>query len=228
MKRSEVNAALVWARALLEKHGFRLPAIASFSMDDWKQRYEDTALVRQLKLGWDITDYGLDDFANVGGVLYTIRNGDLKDPSLGVPYAEKVILLAPGQRLPVHFHFSKTEDIINRGGGVLWLELYNSLPDESIDRETDVKVRIDGIPHTFKPGERVLIQPGESITLTPYLYHTFGALETAGDLIVGEVSSINDDDVDNRFNPVLPRFAPIEEDEAPILPLCNEYDRLLP
>lgn len=227
MKRSEVNAALTWAKELLERHSFKLPAFAYWTMDEWKANVQPSELVRRLKLGWDISDYGLDQFEKVGGVLFTIRNGDLKDSSAGVPYAEKVILIAPGQRLPVHFHFSKTEDIINRGGGVLWLELYNSLPDESIDRETDVFVRIDGIPHTFKAGERILIQPGESITLTPYLYHTFGALETAGDLIVGEVSSINDDDVDNRFNPVLPRFAPIEEDEAPLLPLCNEYQSLL-
>jgi len=45
--------------------------------------------------------------------------------------------------------------------------------------------------------------------------------------VVGEVSSVNDDNVDNRFNPTMPRFGEIEEDEPVVYPLCNEYEKLL-
>lgn len=225
MKRSQVNEALTWARETLEKHNFKLPEFAYWNMDEWRANASRIDTIKKVMMGWDITDYGLDDYRNCGGVLFTIRNGDQKDQSIGVPYAEKLIILEDGQCLPTHFHFSKTEDIINRFGGVLWLKLYNSNPDESIDYDTDVVVRIDGIEHTFKAGEEIHIQPGCSITLDPFLYHTFGALKGAGDLVVGEVSSINDDSVDNRFNPELPRFSDIVEDQPPLLPLCNEYDR---
>lgn len=30
-----------------------------------------------------------------------------------------------------HFHWFKTEDIINRGGGNVLIRVYNSLPDEA-------------------------------------------------------------------------------------------------
>ena len=33
-------------------------------------------------------------------------------------YAEKLIMLKEGQRAPMHFHWKKSEDIINRGGEI--------------------------------------------------------------------------------------------------------------
>ena len=227
MKRSQINNALKWANQLLDKHGFKLPEYAYWTVDEWRKNKARLDTVRAVMLGWDVTDYGLDDYDNVGGVLYTIRNGDLNDKSLGALYAEKFILLWPGQKLPTHFHTMKTEDIINKAGGVLWLKLYNAKNNDDIDYETDVNAYMDGIRHTFKAGELVKVYPGQSITLTPRMYHTFGALEGEGDLIVGEVSSINDDNTDNHFNPSLPRFSQVEEDEEILLPLCNEYDRIL-
>ena len=110
---------------------------------------------------------------------------------------------------------------------MLALKLYNSKEDESIDYESDVTVYMDGIRHTVKAGETITVPVGCSITLTPYMYHNFWALEGKGDLVVGEVSSVNDDNVDNRFNPVLPRFGDIEEDEEAVYPLCNEYEHLI-
>ncbi len=59
------------------------------------------------------------------------------------------------------------EDIINRGGGNLVMELY--MGNEKGDLiEQDVRVSIDGVLKTFKAGDRVIIGPGESITLKPY------------------------------------------------------------
>ena len=227
MKRSEVNAAIKWAKDFLKKENIALPEFADWTIDDWIKNKDKVTMIRKTMLGWDVTDYGLNTFGALGGVLFTVRNGDQKDQNIGVPYAEKYILLAEGQRLPVHFHFSKTEDIINRAGGVLALKLYMAKADESIDMKSDVIVYTDGIKRVVKPGALITVPVGGSITLTPYMYHEFWALEGEGDLVVGEVSSVNDDHIDNRFNPELPRFGGIEEDEETIYPLCNEYEKLL-
>lgn len=224
MRRSEINTAIKWAKELLAEYKINLPAFAYWSAQEWRDNKNKIDTVRKVMLGWDVTDYGLDDFKRIGGVLFTIRNGDQEDRAIGVPYAEKYILLEDGQGLPTHFHYSKTEDIINRAGGVLALKLYNAKEDESIDYDNDVEVYMDGISYLVRPGEIVTVPVGSSITLTPYMYHAFWALEGKGDLVVGEVSSVNDDNVDNRFNPVLPRFGEIVEDEPAIHPLCNEYD----
>ena len=58
--------------------------------------------------------------------LYTVRNGLMDNPAVGVPYCEKYILMREGQRLPKHYHVYKTEDIINRAGGVLEVMLWNA------------------------------------------------------------------------------------------------------
>lgn len=223
MKRSDVNAAIEWAKKLLKDNQIGLPEFSEWKRNDWINNSDTTEMIRKTMLGWDVTDYGLNDFAKIGGVLFTVRNGDQKDSSIGVPYAEKYILLRDGQALPTHFHFSKTEDIINRAGGILALKLYNAKEDESIDHESDVEVYMDGIKHTVKAGETITVNTGCSISLTPYMYHSFWALEGKGDLVVGEVSAINDDNIDNKFSPELPRFTDIEEDEPAVHILCNEY-----
>lgn len=76
--------------------------------------------MKKVMQGWDVTDFGSDDFAHTGAVLFTIRNGDLYDPDTGVPYCEKVIVFDSTEKqvIPLHFHNNKTEDIINRGNGI--------------------------------------------------------------------------------------------------------------
>ena len=130
------------------------------------------------------------------------------------------------QKLPNHYHLQKTEDIINRAGGILVIRVFNSLPDGSVDREGDVRILTDGIESTVPAGTDVEIRPGNSMTIYPGLYHLFTAKPGCGDLIVGEVSSINDDRTDNYFEIPRPRFIPVEEDTETLVPLCNEYDRL--
>jgi D-lyxose ketol-isomerase len=223
MKRSQINNAIKWALDLFDANNIRLPEFGYWKMDDWKAHKDDLETIKHVMLGWDITDYGLNNYDNLGGVLFTVRNGDQKDASIGVPYAEKYILLKDGQSLPTHFHFTKTEDIINRANGVLAMKLYNALPDYEIDYKTPVTVYCDGIKRMYEAGETIKIRPGSSISLTRYMYHKFWALEGEGDLICGEVSSVNDDNVDNHFYEKLPRFSAPEEDEPALLPLCNEY-----
>ena len=124
-----------------------------------------------------------------------------------------------------HFHWYKTEDIINRGGGNVLIRVYNSKPDESIDYESDVTVHTDGRTYTVPAGTQIRLTPGESIFVTQYLYHDFEVEPGTGPVLLGEVSQCNDDAHDNRFNPPMGRFPAIEEDEPPYRLLCTEYPK---
>lgn len=222
MKRSEINRALAWAENLLESNNIRLPRLAYMTPEELRAQGEKLETVKSVMLGWDITDFGTNDFDAVGAVLFTVRNGLLDKPSVGVPYCEKYILMKPGQRLPKHYHVFKTEDIIVRAGGTLKVNLWNTDKDGN-ELDTDVHVFMDGFEQVFKAGEDILVTKGNSISLTPGMAHIFGPLESTGDLIVGEVSKVNDDNTDNYFLEPTSRFADIEEDEKPVHLLCNEY-----
>lgn len=225
MKRSEINRSILRAMELLEENKLRLPAFAYWKLPEWRERKEKLENLRKLMLGWDVTDFGSGAFEQTGAVLFTIRNGSPEDSKLGTPYAEKLIFLLHDteQQIPFHFHRVKTEDIINRSDGILMLELYNSTPDGGLDREREICVKMDGVTHTFAPGVVVEVEKGASITLEPGLHHRFWAKKGAGDLVAGEVSSINDDRTDNVFLNPGNRFASVEEDEPVLIPLCNEY-----
>ena len=224
MKRSEVNAQVRWAKELLESAHFRLPDMAYWTMDEYRRHREDLRDVRTLMLGWDITDFGTDDYEKTGAVLYTVRNGSLVTPEIGVPYCEKLILMHPGQRLPCHYHVYKTEDIICRAFGPLEIRLWNT--DESGKAmETPVQFVMDGMHRTVEAGEPFRITVGNSVTLTPGMAHIFGPAG-GNPVVAGEVSRVNDDTTDNYFLEKTARFAEIEEDEEMLVPLCNEYDRV--
>ena len=221
MKRSQVNAALTWAKELLAKNNIHLPEYAYWDMDTWKANKDRLDTVRSVMLGWDITDFGTGDFDRIGSVLYTVRNGKMDDADVGVPYCEKYLLFREGQRLPKHYHEYKTEDIINRANGVLAVYLWNTDKDGN-QLDTDVTVPMDGIERTFKAGEEIRIY----ISLKPHVAHIFGPKSGEGDLIAGEVSKVNDDTSDNYFMEPTARFPKIDEDEPILHPLCNEYDAL--
>lgn len=225
MRRSEVEWAIHWAKGLLKKENFSIPDFGYWIKEDF-EKAENTGRIKELMLGWDVTDYGMGDFKKIGSILFTIRNGSIHDPSAGTPYAEKLIPILEGQRLPMHFHYSKTEDIINRAGGIMYIKLYNSKEDGAVDYSSDVIVYMDGIKRVIGAGEELEIKAGNSITLTPGMYHLFGAKDGCGDLLVGEVSAINDDNCDNHFAEKVSRFSEIEEDVDQTVILCNEYGKL--
>ena len=227
MKRSEINGAIAWAKELLKKNNITLPKMAYWNMDEWQANKAKLDVVRKVMLGWDVTDFGVNKFDEIGGVLYTVRNGDMNNPEIGVPYCEKYIIMKEGQRLPKHYHVFKTEDIINRAGGVLYLNLWNADPVTGEQLDTDVHFYMDGIEHVVKAGEEILVENGSSISLAPYVAHIFGPKCGCGELVVGEVSKVNDDNTDNYFLEDTARFSQVEEDEPILHPLCNEYDRVL-
>lgn len=224
MKRSEINRALREMEAMCQKHDFKLPPFCGFTPEEWQDKGHEYDEVRDCGLGWDITDYGLGRFEQVGFSLITLRNGNRsmrsKYPKV---YAEKLLYLKEGQYAPNHFHWFKTEDIINRRGGNVLIRVYNSLPDEEIDYESDVIVQTDGRAYAVPAGTQVRLTPGESIHIRQGLYHDFSVEPGTGAVLLGEVSQVNDDSNDNRFNPPVGRFPAIEEDEPPYRLLCNEY-----
>ena len=118
MKRSEINAALKEMEQMIREYRFAIPPFCNFTPEEWKEKGHDYDEIRDNMLGWDITDYGLGDFDKVGFSLITIRNGNLKmKDKYTKSYAEKLLYIKEGQYSPMHFHWSKMEDIINRGGG---------------------------------------------------------------------------------------------------------------
>ena len=226
MKRSFIDAKIDDAMVFCQAQNFHLPKWACWSPSEWADAGQEADEIRQARLGWDVTDFGAGDYANMGLLAFTIRNGIVGDSAgpAGKTYCEKLLLVDEGQLTPTHFHWSKMEDIINRGGGKLVLQLWNSVGEtEAIDQTSDVVVSVDGIVRKVSAGVKVVLTPGESITLPPYMYHLFYAQSGDGMVLCGEVSRVNDDEADNRFNPPLPRFSQITEDAPPRYVLCSEY-----
>jgi D-lyxose ketol-isomerase len=226
MKRSEINRALRELETMCGQEHCYLPPFCRFTPEQWQDLGHEYDEIRDCMLGWDITDYGMGDFDRLGFSLITIRNGNRtatdKYPKV---YAEKLLYLKEGQYAPNHFHWFKTEDIINRGGGNVLIRVFMSLPNEEIDRISDVSVQTDGRSYTVPAGTQVRLTPGESIFIYQRLYHDFSVEPGTGPVLLGEVSQCNDDNTDNRFYPPVGRFPAIEEDEAPYRLLCNEYPK---
>ena len=223
MKRSEINKALKEMEAMIQECRFALPPFCGFTPEEWQEKGHEYDEVRDNMLGWDITDYGLGKFDQVGFSLITLRNGNPQKPDVyKKPYAEKLLYIKDGQSSPMHFHWYKMEDIINRGGGNVLIRVYNSTPEGGF-ADTDVTVHCDGREYTVKAGTQIRLTPGESITVYQNMYHDFEVEPGSGAVLLGEVSMCNDDENDNRFYETMGRFPAIEEDEAPYRLLCNEY-----
>lgn len=227
MKRSEINGIITEASEFIRSFGYILPPFAWWSPSDMKAKRAEIAKLIDARMGWDITDYGRGDFANLGLFLFTVRNGNASDLTRGrgMLYAEKIMISRKDQLSPMHRHAVKAEDIINRGGGTLTLRLYASLPDGSVDEKSQVSVPVDGCVRTFEAGGVLRLAPGESVTLLPGVFHAFWG--EGKDVLIGEVSTVNDDATDNYFAEPVSRFSKVEEDVDPIHLLVSDYDKWL-
>ncbi len=220
MRRSEINGRIAEAEGFFAAMGFLLPPWASRKPEDWRGRGEVDSEIIDAMLGWDLTDFGSGDFDRRGLLLFTLRNGR---PGLGAkPYAEKAMIVAEGQETPLHFHWSKMEDIIVRGGGRLVMQLWASTKEEGLS-DDPVRLRVDGSLRTLPAGGFLTLAPGESVCLERGVYHRFYAEPGSGKVLAGEVSAVNDDRADNRFFEPVGRFPEIEEDEAPYRLLASDY-----
>ncbi|WP_417209847.1 D-lyxose/D-mannose family sugar isomerase [Antarctobacter sp.] len=227
MKRSRINAIMTEADALIRRHGFALPPFAQWSPEAFVAQAGAARHVIDSRCGWDITDYGAGRYDEMGLFLFTLRNGLLSDLTggRGMCYAEKLLISKQDQLSPMHTHVIKAEDIINRGGATLVVELYGSDDEGRFAEDRGGRVMCDGIVHDYTPGEKLRLAPGESVTLRPGDWHAFWG--EGGDVLIGEVSTVNDDETDNIFREPIGRFAEIEEDEAPLHLLVSDYAKWL-
>ena len=219
MKRSKINSEIRHMEELIQEHGFEIPPFCKWTPEEWNNKGSEYDEIRDNMLGWDITDYGLGKFDEIGFSLITIRNGNLKMDKYTKTYAEKLLVVKEGQMAPMHFHWNKMEDIINRGGGNVLITVYNSTEDGKF-ADTDVTVNCDGHEYTVPAGTQIKLTPGESITIYPYMYHDFHVEEGSGDVLLGEVSMCNDDENDNRFYEPIGRFPEIL---FPVWSGCNTF-----
>jgi D-lyxose ketol-isomerase len=227
MKRSEVNHIIRESDAFIRSFGYIMPPFAYWTPEQMKANTAHGSGILAGNMGWDITDYGQGHFEDLGLFLFTVRNGVAADleRGRGMVYAEKIMISKKNQMSPMHRHDIKSEDIINRGGGKLVLELFMAKPDGSIDETAEVRVTCDGTMRTMKAGGLLKLEPGESVTLHTNVWHAFWG--EGQDVLIGEVSTVNDDNTDNIFREPIGRFATIDEDEAPLHLLVSDYDKWL-
>lgn len=221
MKRSEINDIIVEGDAFIRGFGHVLPPFAYWAPE--ALRAPEAEIIRARGLGWDVTDYGAGCFTEMGLFLFTTRNGTLADlgRGRGMLYAEKIMISRKDQLSPMHRHDLKAEDIINRGGGDLVIELFAPDREGGLNREAKVAVPCDGIMREVDAGGRLTLKPGESVTLMPGIWHAFWA--ERADCLIGEVSTVNDDHDDNIFLEPIGRFSDIDEDVAPERLLVSDY-----
>lgn len=226
MKRSEINEIMAEADEMIRRYGFVLPPFAYWTPEEFTANADRVASVITARCGWDITDYGAGRYDELGLFLFTLRNGRLADLQRGggMCYAEKLLISKQDQLSPMHTHVIKAEDIINRGGATMVIELFGSDDDGNFAEDGGGVVMCDGIERPFTAGEKLKFAPGESVTLMPGDWHAFWG--EGGDVLIGEVSTVNDDETDNVFRDPIGRFANIEEDTAPKHLLVSDYARV--
>jgi D-lyxose ketol-isomerase len=189
MKRSAINRALADALRCFEAARWTLPPHPR----------------------WDVTDFGLGKFAEVGLVLVNLT----EQPE----YCEKLMYSKRHQVLPMHTHRRKKEDIICRSGR-LSVELWKGHPERTLKGEV-FSLACNGDTVEVLSGEPIILDAGERVTIVPGIYHAFWA--DSDEAIVGEVSTANDDAHDNFFvDPRIGRFPEIEEDAPPLARLLWE------
>lgn len=228
MKRSEINRTIEVAKQVFDAIGFKLPPFAYWTIEDWQDKASEVDEIRKCMLGWDVTDFGFGNFEEYGRTLFTLRNGSSGYYS-GKDYAEKLILDPEDQKPPLHFHRNKMEDIVNRGGGNILILLFQSTPDGQCSDE-DFAVQVDGVTRDYKAGQKLRLEPGQSLCIPPGLIHQFWGEKGTGIQVdgkrysvSGEISRVCDDWNDNCWLEPCERFCSIEEDEATKHYLVHEY-----
>ena len=225
MKRSSINDIIRDGDAFIRSFGYILPPFAYWSLEEMKARRKTSAGIFERRLGWDVTDYGQERFDELGLLLFTLRNGRLEDmkKGKGMLYAEKIMISRKDQLSSTHRHNIKASDIINRGGGELILELFMPDAEGGIDPKAEVAVPVDGALRKLPAGGRLKLDPGESVTLLPGIWHTIWA--EGRDVLIGEVSTVDDDLTDNVLRDLIDRFSRIDEDVAPLHLLVSDYEK---
>lgn len=233
LARSVINQCIDVAMEVTKHYEFHLPAFAYWKIEDWNAAGPECDEIRDCMLGWDVTDFGSNDFLNIGRVLFTLRNGKFGNAKYPKEYAEKLLIDPQNQRAPAHFHKNKREDIICRAGGNVLVQLTKA-DIEGRPSDKTFTVQVDGCTRRLSPGDIVRLRPGMSLNISPRTIHQFWGEEGTGYSLNGErytlsseISSVCDDLSDNFFLVDYGvRFPEIKEDEARRYYLCHEYPKL--
>jgi len=224
-KRSFVNRVLEEARGTLYESKINLPPWAFWGPKEWADAGPEANQIRQHGLGWNFARFG-NDFNDRGLLIFVSRNGlQLPDGSLlnAKGYAEKVMIVRPGQVTPYHFHWKKFEDLINRGNGRLQLQVAWAHENERELLDGELTITQDGFTKQVKAKEIITLEPGQSVELPPRLCHQFYGHPHDNEVIAGEISMTNDDGTDNCFLGADISASAIEEDEPPTFLLAADY-----
>lgn len=225
MKRSQINNLIDDALDFIHSQNFHLPTWAKWNAEKWQTMGSEVDEIKKHGLGWMVTDFGSREFDKTGLLLFVMRNGLLLNnrPQTTKLYAEKMFVIQPEQLTPWHFHWMKTKDLINRGGGRLEIELAWVADDEKSFEDREVRVQVDGITRIVPSGGKLILEPGESVSLPPKLCHQFCGHKGDKTVLAGEVSSLNDDSKDNCFLGKKVDRTPIIEDAEAKYSLTGEY-----
>jgi D-lyxose ketol-isomerase len=225
MKRSFIDAQIEAMLKLCDRYGVTLPPFAFWDDAEFRKQHASTALIAERGMGWNVVEFRSGAFATQGLTIFTLRMGDWREVASksGRLYAEKAIMSADGQRAPHHYHVAKTEDIVNRGGARFAVELFKVDSHGAPSKERFHALK-DVTKLDLGPGDQVRLEPGESLTLDPFVAHAFWA--EGGTALAGEVSLANDDTTDNYFVPPLGPFDPIDEDLPARYVTVRDYQRL--
>jgi D-lyxose ketol-isomerase len=226
MRRSFIDRRI---EAMLEqcgRHGFALPPFARWDEAQYRAHASTARRIGEAGLGWNVVEFKRGAYREQGLTIFTSRMGDWRGLAAGAGrlYAEKAMLAEDGQRTPHHFHVVKTEDILNRGGARFVVELFR-VDSRGMRLDERLQVLKDAHLLDLAPGARVSLDPGESLTLEPFVAHSFWA--EGGPVLAGEISLANDDASDNYFLPPLGPFAPIIEDAPMRYVTVRDHEKLL-
>ena len=223
MKRSDVNDNIGLAKDLFAAHRLVLPRWAHWSPDDWRGAGPGMRAVKDAGLGWEITDHGSGDFQRQGLVLFRLRDAQRSPTDSDEGFAESVLLVQVHQVTPFHHH-THGQDLVNRGGGDLVVQLHHAGPSDELDDDRPVTAVVDGVEVEFEPGGLARLTVGESLGVAPRVYHKFWA-EMAS-CMVSEISSPANGRQDFHYLEDARRLPDIEEDEEPLHLLWHEYPDL--
>jgi D-lyxose ketol-isomerase len=226
MRRSFIDRRIEAMLELCVRYGFKLPPFAEWGEAQFRAQAAAARRIGEAGLGWNVVEFKPGAYAAQGLSVFTSRMGDWRGLATGRGrlYGEKAMMAEEGQVTPHHYHVVKTEDILNRGGARFIVELC---------KVDSAGARLDERFHALKdadwldlaPGARVTLEPGESLTIDPFVAHSFWA--EGGAVLAGEISLANDDATDNYFEPPLGPFAPIEEDAPMRYVTVRDYARLV-
>lgn len=111
-------------------------------------------------------------------------------------YCGKILRVVPGFQSSIHYHKNKTETFLAQEG-LLELELWDDIV--SVGEFTEDLSRLKG------PSQRVILWPGDSITLPPCTPHRFSAAGSHEVAVFYEFSSHDDPEDSYRLEPSGPK-----------------------